>query len=170
MSNNNYNIKVQVNSLLPIEKEVKKLFFDILNDYVERFNAKTVITDTKLAICLIEYNENSAEQGLACYPEDLEQLNRVLVQIRDPALNGWEGNPSVILFYVGTMCHEFVHVCQYLTGRKGFPIKGAKYNKKDPRDSYFFNPVEVEARAFEAIYTSLYGMKLVEKLLCSDPS
>lgn len=161
MSNNKYDITVKVNSLLPIGKRIKKLFYCILNDYVKRFDCKDVLTGYTLEVSLVHYPEQSLEQGLAILPTE-KDTKRIGVQLRDPILNEWEMNPIVAANYVGCMCHEFVHVCQFLTKRRGFKIPKAKYDKESETEAYGFDSIEVEARVFEGIYVSLYGWPLIK--------
>jgi hypothetical protein len=59
------------------------------------------------------------------------------------------------------MCHEFVHACQNLTGRKGFKVKGLTYDKTSEREVYYFDPEEMEARMLEGPYSELYAQDLL---------
>lgn len=153
------NLKVHV-SCLPKEsvKDIKKLFFQILDDYATRFNLKVTDKPITIDICLVEYSEQSESQGLTMYSEP---DGRMLIQMRDPFLNDWEDNPYMMSKFSDIMCHEFIHAAQSLTGRKGFRVKGLKYNKKDSQESYFFDPEEMEARMLEMPYSILYAQHLL---------
>jgi hypothetical protein len=155
------NIKVTVSGLHKVDKQIKAMFFNILKDYCARFNVHPTSKTIKVMISFIHYPENSKESGLVIY-ENEEDSNRILVQIRDPMINDWELNPFAMNKFINIICHEFVHVCQRLTNRKGSRIPGLKYNKLDDLEGYMFSPDEVEARALEAPYTAMYGAALYE--------
>jgi len=157
-------IKVHVTCVAPAEKEIEEVFFQILDDYVRRFSQ--TLTDKKwvINICLVEYPEESNSAGLTVTHEE---SGRIMIQLRDPALSGWEGNPYTMDRFVGILCHEIVHACQDITGRMGFRVTGAIIDKKNEQEMYFFDPVEVEARALESFYTTKFCGPLIED---SDPS
>jgi len=152
------NLKVHVSCLPASEKDIKKLFFQILEDYVTRFSLTVTDKPTVINICLVEYNEHDSNQGVTMYSEP---DGRMLIQVRDPFLNDWEDNPYMMAKFSDIICHEFVHAAQYLTDRMGIKIKGLKYDKKDSQESYFFDPTEMEARLFEAPYSTLYAQHLL---------
>jgi hypothetical protein len=152
------NIRVTVACVPPAENEIRKLFFDCLNDYSKRF--KVPITDKKFVvhICLVEYNESQGEQGLTIY-NDVDR--RILIQLRDPLLNDWGTSHYVMDKFINILCPEIVHACQYLCNRKIPKFNKLDYDKKDLREQYFFDPSEMEARMLEAPYTAFYGENLV---------
>lgn len=152
------NIRVTVHCLPNCESTVKKVFLNILRDYCERFKVECTKEKYKVQICFVEYNINVGDAGLTVHSEDHK---KILIQLRDPFLNGWEDNQWTMDTFVTVLCHEIVHACQYLTGRKGFRIPRGKYDKKDKVESYFFNPLEVEARALAGFYTVKYGQELI---------
>ena len=139
------------------ENSIKKVFYDVLEDYLDRFNLKTVKQPKKVMVnvCVVEYSDQIGDTGVTI--EALEQMSKIHVQLRDPFLNGWEDNPWVMGTFVTTLCHEYIHVCQYLTGRRGFSIRGAKWDRKDDLEKYHFDPSEVEARALSDYYAQRYG-------------
>lgn len=151
-------IKVTVVCLPDSKKEIKKLFFDILDDYSKRFNAP--VTDKKVTvdIALVEYPEDTESQGLTMFNEE---ESKMMIQLRDPFLNNWEDNPYTLAKFCDILCHEFVHAAQSLTNRKGIKVKGLVFDKNDPKESYFFDPEEMEARMLELPYTTLYAQKLL---------
>jgi hypothetical protein len=157
---NNYkNIKVQVACLPNCEKQIKGMFLNILADYSKRFNAPVTTEKFQISICLVEYDEESNSEGLTIR---VETENKILIQLRDPFMNDWEGNPYMVSRFVGILCHEMVHACQHLTGRKGFKIPKITYDKASEQECYYFDPMEVEARVFESPYAELYGKVLYE--------
>lgn len=152
------NIKVIVACLPNCESAIRKVFFQILHDYCKRFNV--TCTDKKMTvnICFVEYNENIGEAGATIHAAE---YNKIHVQLRDPFLNGWEDNQYTLGTFINVLCHELVHACQHLTGRKGFKVPGAKYDKKNPNEAYHFDPYEVEARCLADFYSSKYGNDLI---------
>jgi hypothetical protein len=152
------NIKVSVHCLPPAEKNIKKLFFLILEDYCKRFNVKVTDKKVNVSICLVEYSDITPGGGLTVYEED---GNKILIQMRDPWLNNWEDNGYMYSKFADIMCHEFVHACQNLTGRKGFKVKGLTYDKTSEREVYYFDPEEMEARMLEGPYSELYAQDLL---------
>jgi len=153
------NVQVEVACLPACEKNVAKVFFNILEDYCGRFNAKVGEREFKVSVACIEYPEDTEEMGMTIHGDS--DTGRILVQIRDPFLHDWEPNYFTKQLFLYIMCHEFVHVCQHLTGRDGFKVPKLTYNKESPRESYFFDPCEVEARVLEHPYTALYADKLL---------
>ena len=152
------NIKVIVHCLPSTEKNIKKLFFLILEDYCKRFNVKVTDKKVTVSICLVEYSDMITDDGLTVCKED---GNKILIQMRDPWLNNWEDNKYMYYRFINVMCHEFVHACQNLTGRKGFKVKGLTYNKSSEVESYYFDPEEMEARMLEGPYSELYAQDLL---------
>ena len=152
------NISVSVACLPPAEKELKQLFADCLADYSRRFNLPITEKKIHISICAVEYDNEASNQGLTSFSEDCQ---RILIQVRDPFLNNWEGNRYMIDHFVSIVCHEIVHACQFLCGRKDFKIKDLTFNKNDSFESYCFEPMEMEARMLEYFYAENYGKKIV---------
>ena len=152
------NIKVQVACVPNMEKEVATLFYSILDDYSRRFNVPVTKEVWHISICLVEYQENNVAQGMAITNFD---ENKILIQLRDPMLNQWQPNLYTLIMFIAILCHEIVHACQELTGRNGFSVRGAKVDKKDEMEEYFFDPFEVEARVLQDFYTSKFGGPLL---------
>jgi len=152
-------IKVEVACLPASEEKVAKVLFDILEDYTKRFDVKARDKEFKISIACVEYDDDTRDMGMTIYGE--EDNGRILVQIRDPFLSEWENNYFTSQLFLYIMCHEFVHVCQHVTGRDGFKIPKIKYDKESSREAYFFDPCEVEARVFEHFYTVMYAEKLL---------
>ena len=152
------NISVSVACLPPAEREVKELFTNCLIDYSKRFNLP--ITDKKIhiGICAVEYDAEASNQGITSFSQDNQ---RILIQVRDPFLSNWEPNKYMIDHFVSILCHEIVHACQFLCGRKDFKIKGLTYDNKDTFEAYCFEPMEMEARMLEYFYAENYGKKIV---------
>jgi len=90
-----------------------------------------------------------------------EDNEKIFIQIRDPFLSGWDENAWVKATFLNTLCHEFIHACQALTGRDGFAIPHCTYNPEIPEEEYYFEPAEVEARALADFYRHLYANDLV---------
>jgi len=153
-------IKVKVCTLHDCEKEVKKLFFNIVADYCERFSVSLLHEDFKVDICIVEYSPEANSSGLTCYAQEGDDQNKILIQVRDPFLSGWEGNDYTMDKFINVLCHEMVHACQRMTGRKGIKVKGLIHDKTSESESYFFDPSEIEARLLEAPYTALYGHEM----------
>jgi hypothetical protein len=153
------NIQLEVACLPAAEDQVAKVFYSILADYSNRFSVEVTKDKYKISIACIEYADDNEEMGMTIHGED--NAGRILVQIRDPYLSDWENNYFTKQLFLYIMCHEFVHVCQHLTGRDGFRVPKCKYDKESSRESYFFDPCEVEARVFEHFYTTMYADKLL---------
>jgi len=152
------NIKVNVACLPNAEREIKKLFYQILHDYSTRFKVPVTKNKIKVHICLVEYSEGMTSAGLTTYSES---ENKILIQMRDPFLNEWEDNQYMMAKFSDIVCHEFVHAAQNLTGRCGFKVKGLTYDKDSEQETYFFDPEEMEARMLEAPYSFLYAQHLL---------
>jgi hypothetical protein len=152
-------VKIEIACLPASEEDIAKVFYNILDDYCKRFNVKLKEKDYKISVACIEYADDNEEMGMTIHGED--DNGRVLVQIRDPFLSEWENNFFTKQLFLYIMCHEFVHVCQYLTGRDGFKVPKCLYDKESSRESYFFDPCEVEARVLEHFYTVMYADKLL---------
>jgi hypothetical protein len=135
------------------------MFFNILEDYSIRYAAPITTKPFKVSICLVEYDEETNSEGLTVHCDGEDKL---LIQLRDPFMNDWEPNPYMLSRFVGILCHEIVHACQHLTGRKGFKIPKLKFDKNIPEEAYFFDSMEVEARVLESPYAQLYGTILYE--------
>ena len=151
------NLKVTVHAAVECEKEIKRFFHKILEDYCLRFGVTVLEGRHHVQVSLIEC-DTDAFHGTTIRVDDEE---RILVQVRDPFLNDWEPNIFTLQYFVSIIAHEFVHVCQYLTGREGFAIPGATYKMEDYAESYFFDPYEVEARVLQDVYMSMYGQELL---------
>ncbi len=157
-------IKVQVSCLPDCESTVKKIFFEGLEDYCKRFSVLPLDEVFKVHICFVEYPdpadhnfEIGTEQGLTVF-DSLN--NKILIQTRDPLLNDWEDNYYTMFQFICVMMHEFVHAYQHITNRSGTKIK-ISFDKKDEKESYFFDPAEIEARMLELPYFNMYGCKLL---------
>lgn len=153
------NVKLTVVCLPNVEHLIKKMFFNILEDYSIRYAAPVTTKPFKVSICLVEYDEETNSEGLTVHCDGEDKL---LIQLRDPFMNDWEPNPYMLSRFVGILCHEIVHACQHLTGRKGFKIPKLKFDKNIPEEAYFFDSMEVEARVLESPYAQLYGTILYE--------
>jgi len=151
-------IKVTVSCLPKAERAIKNIFYDILDDYCKRYSIQVLDKKFAVQICLVEYDEESTSQGLTTFAEE---EGKILVQMRDPFLNEWEPNMYTLSGFLEILSHELVHVCQNLTGRQGFKIPKFKYDKKNKREEYFFDPSEVEARVLAAPYAILYAERLI---------
>lgn len=152
------NIKLVVICLPNCEALIRKIFYEILVDYCERFSVLPTEKKVTVGICLINYPDELSCSGSTIISEDGD---KIIVQMRDTYLSGWEDNNYTLHQFVNTLCHEFVHVCQYLTGRKGFTIPKATFDKTDEREKYFFESYEVEARVLADLYVEKYANKLV---------
>lgn len=152
------NLKIIVACLPNCEKEVKRIFFDILDDYCTRFNVKCTEKKITINICFVEYAETVGDAGVTI---DAKEYNKIHIQLRDPFLNGWEDNQYTLSTFVQVLCHEIVHACQHLTGRKGFRIPKMKYDKKNPMEAYHFDSWEVEARCLADFYATKYGNDII---------
>ena len=155
------NIKVDVVITTPnTDEKIKLGFYNALKDYCERFGVKPLDKKFRVSICLIEYPDpydydfqNGVANGLTIFePES----NRIIIQTRDPQLNEWEDNFYVVQQTLETLFHEFVHAFQHITDRKGLNIK-VKHDKTSDRESFLFDPAEMEARLLELPYSVLFG-------------
>lgn len=152
------NIKIDVVCLPPLENVIRKIFLSILDDYCLRFDALPQDRKLKVQICLVEYDGKTASSGVTHYNEE---EGRILIQTRDPFLSDWEPNFYMMHRFVGIMCHEFVHGCQYITERDGFGIDHNWVSDGSPSEDYFFDPSEMEARLLEDFYASEFGYVLI---------
>lgn len=150
------NIKFEVSCLYDCKKEFKDIFFEVLDDYTQRFNAPVIKEKVLIQLCFVEYplNENYS-LGLCMFNEE---DNIVLIQIKDPFLNECVFNTYTMNLLGSVLCHEYVHVCQYLTGRKGIKRPKMVIKPDDDRENYFFDTEELEARMLEAPYSSYYAL------------
>jgi len=151
-------ITLTVTTLHPFQKAVKKLFLSVLKDYCLRFDVKVKEAKWDIWIAFVAYDPSVHEQGMTIYGEN----NRILIQVRDPFLEDHEPQLYTNLQFLQIICHEFVHACQHMTGRKGIKVK---YKVVDPlvNDAYFFDPMEIEARVLEQFYCSLFAEKMFLK-------
>lgn len=152
--NKHKNLTVNVVCLPDCEKEIKLMFFNILDDYCKRFKVTVVDRKTTINICLVEYDEDTESEGLMTATL---MGDKILIQLRDPFMNDWEANPYTVFSFLCVLSHEMIHACQFLTNRKGFKIPNLVWDKKDPKEQYYFDPMEVEARVLETPYAQLYG-------------
>jgi len=150
--------KIQVSCLPACERGVKKLVFDILADYCERFSVLCLEGKFLINICFIEYGETSDKSGCTYF---VEEQNKIHIQLRDPMLNDWESNPYTMNTFMNVLCHEIVHACQHLTGRNGFKIPQLTYDSEDEGEEYFFDPAEIEARVLADFYRDKFANKLL---------
>jgi hypothetical protein len=146
-------IKVKVCCVPDCEQEIEDIFYAILDDYCDRFNVKPDGNKWQVNIFFAEQEGESLFRGVHIIEAGSNKIN---LQIRDPLLSEWEDNFFTVLMMVETMCHEMVHACQTITGRKGIKLTKTKVNKKDDEEKYFFDPFEVEARVLEGFYTSRF--------------
>lgn len=166
MSNQLKNIKLHVVCIPDMEDEIKKIFFNSLEDYCKRFNVKCTEDKVSINLCFMEYPDpyeydfkNGTSHGVTIHDSNAKN-RKIIVQVRDPFLNEWESNYYMMQQFLQVMCHEFVHVFQYLTGRNGIKIK-INYDKENNVEEYLFDPSEVEARLFEMVYLTLFCNKLL---------
>jgi len=164
------NITVSIAFLEPVEEELQELLALIVKDYCRRFKAK--ITKNKVHISIAGIENSRAGPGtpigmtIANYDNAGKEVNRILVQIRDPYLDDDVSSKHIyILFcFLQVICHEFVHVAQHLTGRlngKTNNFDFIKYTKKRRDERYFFDPDEIEARLLETFYAYRYAFDLL---------
>ena len=149
---------------LGINKEVYEMFFEVLADYCVRFNVtvKPVPRDIIIHGVWMSNEEAMSSEGVTVYNED-DPASLIYVQATDFTIDNTIEIPEALMKrFVETICHEFVHVSQELTGRKGFRHR-IKHNKKNEDEKYYFNPYEVEARILECFYQSAYGNKVIKK-------
>lgn len=152
------NIKLNVVCLPSCEALIKKIFYEILVDYCERFSVLPTEKKVSVSICMISYPDDASCGGSTIISGGGD---KIIVQMRDTYLNDWEDNQYTLHQFANTLCHEFVHVCQHLTGRSGFKIPKVTFDKKDPREVYYFDSYEVEARALADLYVEKYANKLI---------
>jgi len=140
-----------------IDLEVYDLFNLMLKDYCKRFNVKVSKEPWHVGVAFVNLN-GYEEPGCTMLVEN----NTILVQVKDPFLDDQlPGNyPFTNAKYIEIICHEFVHVCQTLTGRKGLDLT-VKHNKKDKLEKYYFDPEEMEARLLESFYANLIAYPLL---------
>lgn len=156
-------MKIQVSvasaANLYTNKLICKLFFNILEDYQARFNV-TVCDPKPVSIALVDCVSGALGR---CY----NSTDAVLIQVEDPFLTRDITKYPVIgeLQFYQTICHEMVHACQYLTGRKGMIVKG--FNEVIPEDQsyeerYLHDPLEVEARVLDFFYFNKFARDLLD--------
>lgn len=153
-----WNIRVKVSCMSDTERLIKDLFFNILSDYTSRFNVSVTDKRTDVTITMVHHAPQDDSAGVTFITDD--QI-KIMILVRDPLLNEWEPNTYTVSKFVTVICHEIIHACQAITGRKGFRIPRAKVNKKDEQEVYFFDPEEVEARALAEFYTYKYGKTML---------
>jgi hypothetical protein len=153
---------IKVNSCGVVDRQsaTKKLLHNILEDYCKRFKVEPISSSVKVDVCYIDMEHSDSLQGLTIIDQDQDTLDHIFVQVRDPQLDLIEISLPVERLFNQTVCHEFVHVCQHLTNRKGMQIKGIM-DKTSGREKYCFDPLEVEARVLQDLYADLYVKELL---------
>ena len=150
------NIKVRVVNLGGNQSYTKKLFDDILSDYVCRKGVEISQEIFKIDIVLsLMPGENT---GICVWGHD---VNEILIQVAAPWLDeDFEedayGNELVMRHFFNTLCHEFVHAAQKLTDNKGTQAKGFTYDPTDKTEEYYFDPLEIEARFLADFYLTKF--------------
>lgn len=140
--------KVQVNCILDIEEPINGLFNAILKDYCRRFNVRIKKGRGVTRIMFTAAHGSEAGEGLCA--GKVENGPALFIQTNCIALEGWELNRYTVGMFYEVIAHEFVHACQYLTGRSGMTVEG-NY-AKTPEEEYYFDQEEVEARVLQAFY------------------
>ena len=158
-------IKLHVASLTVPVAKVKKCFHEILTDYCTRFHVIPTEKPVDISVMFTGQEDDDTTSGMVLRikaPDEGEQEHKYLVQIRDPWINGWEENPYAIDGFMASISHEFVHICQFLTGRKGIQISRKFYDSADDTEHYYFSPHELEARALSSFYNETITYKILE--------
>lgn len=148
------NLKFQIAIMPNCEAAMKRVFLDILADYCYRFNVLPTEKKVTIGICTPEYFTDDGPTGTTFISDD---GTKILIQVRDPYMSEWEDSPWVDAQFLNILCHEIIHACQHLTGREGFSMGNATYDKEDPIESYYFEKQEVEARALADFYRHVYA-------------
>lgn len=148
------NIKIFVSGLNHNHRLITDCFYDCLADYCERFEVLPTEGPVKIYVNLISANDDDDTHGSVIH--SLGDRTKYLVQVQDPFLRGSGFDTFTTARFIECLCHEFVHVCQYLTDRDKvrytYPtIYG------DEREKYFFSNIEIEARLLAAPYSEFYG-------------
>jgi hypothetical protein len=156
---------------------IKTLLQLILIDYCKRFNTKVIRKQNKVSIALVNYSSDElmGEIGITYQIEN----NQILVQVHDPYLDGLDTeHPYVNHIFINTLCHELVHVCQYLTQRGKHlehtciaSEEGMLYMNVDSTDTeaYYFDPCEIEARLLADFYMNSFAIPLIVESNGKDP-
>ena len=161
------NFKINVSFVAPLEDPLKDLLYLILQDYCDRFKVSVLphYKDVRINLCGYMKPSGDISGQMGC---TIESNFGFMIQVRDPFLDEEEDsyvNDITVYSYLDTICHELVHLCQHLTGRKGIHLR-IPYDKNDEEDCYFFDPVEVEARVLQGYYSCKYGLDtIIDKVL-----
>jgi len=157
-------IKINVVAHTVNPNTVKKVFHEILSDYCNRFGVSVVDEQINISVVFMVVGDEDPMNGLITFKmndKGEQQGHDYIVQVRDPWLSDWELNPYTQQQFLDTLSHEFVHVCQCVTGRKGFKLKGLNIDKENDKERYFFDPIEMEARLLEGFYSDRYTHKVL---------
>ena len=157
MSKSSSEIAISIHSILDLEEDLQSFFQAILNDYCKRYKVKVKGGDYSINITFVEASPIHGH-GVTIKRDN---CNKILVQVRDPYLSGWEPNAYTMYHFINVVAHEMVHVCQYLTGRQGMIADQGKRQGSKKVENYFFDPDEVEARLLQDLYVCLYGQKFL---------
>jgi hypothetical protein len=151
------NIEFSFVGAADVADDIEEMLALILKDYCKRFKVKVLKEPFYIGVAFVNLRDAS-EPGCTILTDD----NRILVQVKDPYLDEEMKEPYTFINtkYMEIMCHEFVHVCQTLTGRKGIDLQ-ISHNKKDKLEKYFFDPEEMEARLLESFYANVYAFPLL---------
>jgi len=152
-------VSVSVTMLAPGEHQIELLFRLVLDDYLKRFDLE-IKEKYHVGITIIDWSKDdlpSTPHGITIEGEG----NRILVQVSDPYMDeNLEANFYSDIKFMEILCHEMVHACQYITKRMGLRTR-IKYDKKSEEEKYFFDPMEIEARLFEAVYASKFATSVM---------
>ncbi len=150
------NITVKASFLAPIGSDVEFLFKAILEDYTKRFNCSVQEGEWHVDIVgLVGAGELLyGENGGALTGQINIVDKRMMIWVADPHGDDHCEHPFVGMKFMTTLCHEIVHACQEITGRK--PKSYARKLDKTDLENYFFDPFEVEARVLEDFYAVLF--------------
>jgi hypothetical protein len=154
------NIKVNSCGVTDRQRKTSKLLHSILEDYCLRFGLTPPEHRVNIDVAYADFEFIHEYDGITVIDSESDTLTRIFVQVRDPLLDGVELNKPVVRLFDQTVCHEFIHVCQYLTGRAGMRVKGIM-DKTSSRELYCFDTMEVEARVLQDLYTDLYVRDLL---------
>lgn len=155
------NITISTAFLAPIDKEVKAMFTGVFHDYIKRFGVKPTKNKMHVAIC---GTEELAEPG-DYLGSTITTEDRILIQINDPTLSRDSDHPFVVVKFVELLGHEMTHAMQTITSHDPRHAGPYRHDKKCDTESYFFDPLEVEARIMESFYAFTYGAVLMDSKL-----
>lgn len=137
-----------MNSIVHIEPLISTWLNAVIRDYTKRFSVE-VLPEYKDATVMVSFVKRDDHVfGQTHYSPDIKE-GRILVVLNCPVLCEVIPDTFNLTTLNESIAHEFVHLCQYLTGREGIKLDIPSDNEFE---EYLFMPEEIEARVLQSLY------------------